>query len=116
LKKSTSKLPADPRLTPPEGLSDAAASWWRRLIDQYAIDDDAGLLLLETAMRAMSRMEGATAAIAQDGATILDRFGQPKPHPLLAAERDARGQMLQALKLLNLSVEPLGAIGRPSGS
>ncbi len=46
----------------------------------------------------------------------IDRFVQRKPHPLLAAERDARAQMLAALKALNLDLEPLKDRGRPPGS
>jgi glutathione S-transferase len=47
---------------------------------------------------------------------MADRFGQPKPHPLLATERDARAQFLAALKALNLDLEPLrDRVGRPGG-
>jgi hypothetical protein len=46
-----------------------------------------------------------------------DRFGQLRAHPAVAIERDARDQMLRALKLLNLDIEPLrGRVGRPAGS
>jgi hypothetical protein len=45
-----------------------------------------------------------------------DRFDVMKPHPLLAAERDARSQFLQGLKSLNLDLEPLrDRPGRPPG-
>lgn len=62
------------------------------------------------------RLRLAQEAIQRDGMTILDRFGQRKAHPLLPAERDARSQMLAALKALNLDVEPLhDRPGRPAG-
>lgn len=100
----------------PPHLSADARRWWRQLIQEYGIDDPAGLLLLQTGMEAFDRMKAAQAEIARDGQTIADRFGQPKPHPLLATERDARAQLLAALKSLNLDLEPLrDGPGRPPG-
>jgi P27 family predicted phage terminase small subunit len=102
--------------SPPKGLSTAAKAWWKRLASEYGIDDDAGLLLLQTGLEAFDRMRGAQEAIQRDGMTVLDRFGQRKAHPLLPAERDARAQMLAALRALNLDVEPLhDRPGRPAG-
>ena len=67
-------------------------------------------------MEAFDRMKLAAAEIARDGQTIIDRFEQPKPHPLLATERDSRSQLLMALKSLNLDLEPLrDGPGRPGG-
>jgi len=102
LKKSA----MNPRRTAPKGLSTAAKDWWKRLVSQYELDDDAGRLLLETAMQAFDRMRECQAAIERDGPMVRDRFDQRKAHPLLPAERDARAQMLAALKALNLDVEP----------
>jgi len=114
---SLQKIPAmTTAKSPPKGLSTQSKALWKRLASEYAIDDDAGLLLLETAMEARDRMRGAQEAIERDGMTVLDRFGQRKAHPLLPAERDARSQMLAALKALNLDVEPLhDRPGRPAG-
>jgi len=92
----------------PAHLSNAAKTWWRRIVREYAVDDQAGCLLLQTALEAFDRMKGAQAQITTEGATVRDRFGQTKPHPLLTVERDARAQMLMALKQLNLDVEPEG--------
>lgn len=102
--------------SPPRGLSTEAKAWWKRLASEYGIEDDAGLLLLQTGLEAFDRMRIAQAAISRDGMTVLDRFGQRKAHPLLPAERDARAQMLAALRALNLDVEPLhDRPGRPAG-
>ncbi|HET8555487.1 MAG TPA: P27 family phage terminase small subunit [Rhodanobacteraceae bacterium] len=72
-------------------------------------------MLLQTALEAHDRMKSCQAAINRDGESLSDRFGQVKPHPLLAAERDARSAMIQALKSLNLDIETTQPIGRPSG-
>lgn len=103
--------------TPPKQLSREAKAWWRKLSDEYCLDDEAGKLLLQTALEAFDRMRQAQGVISEGGPTIKDRFEQMKAHPLLTVERDARSQMIQALKSLNLDVEPLrDAPGRPPGS
>jgi len=100
----------------PAHLSDEAQRWWASLTSEYQIDDEAGRLLLQTSLEAFDRMRECQAAISQDGAVVRDRFQQAKSHPALAAERDARSQMLQAFKQLNLDVEPLrDGPGRPPG-
>jgi len=99
---------------PPAGLSPAAKSWWKKLIAEYEIEDQAGLLILETAMRAMDRMAMASALVDQHGAVTVDKFGQLKANPACAVERDSRAAMLTALKNLNLDLEPIGKPGRPA--
>ena len=68
-------------------------------------------------MHAYDRAEAARALLERDGITILDRWGQVKPHPAAAIERDARSGLLAALRALNLDVEPLrDRAGRPPTS
>jgi P27 family predicted phage terminase small subunit len=101
LKNSTPK--------PPDHLSPEAAAWWDRLASEYGIGsdgDEAGVLLLQTAMEAFDRMRACQASIDAEGVQVRDRFQQVKPHPLLPAERDSRAQMLAALKALHLDVTP----------
>ncbi len=101
---------------PPETLSPAAAGWWERLRKEYALDDEAALLLLETALVAFDRMTAARELIEAEGLTFRDRWGQVKGHPATTIERDSRAGMLAALKALNLDIEPLrDAPGRPGG-
>ena len=84
-------------------------------MEEYEITDPAGNLMLQTALEAFDRMRGAQQAIADDGATIKDRFGQLRAHPMVTVERDARAAMLAALRALNLDLEPLrDRIGRPA--
>jgi phage terminase small subunit len=103
-------------MKPPAHLSAAAKRWYRDMSSEYGIADRGGLSLLRAAAEAFDRAEGARKSIEADGAAIRDRWGQLKPHPLLAAERDARAQLIQALRALNLDVEPVHeGRGRPSG-
>lgn len=100
----------------PKHLSTEARGWWVKLADEYGIDDEAGLMLLQTGLEAFDRMRECQKAIKTDGPMIKDRFEQPKAHPLLSVERDSRAQMLAALKALNLDLEPLrDGPGRPGG-
>ncbi len=100
----------------PKNLSSEAKSLWRKLAGEYAIDDEGGRLILATVCESFDRMREAQQQIRKDGLVQVDRFGQPKPHPAAVIERDSRAGMLQALKSLNLDVEPLNAgPGRPGG-
>ena len=80
-------------------------------MEEYAIEDQAGVLLLNTAMETFDRMRGAQRAIKRDGLVVYDKWGQAKAHPLLTVERDSRSQMLASLKALNLD---LRTIERPT--
>lgn len=101
---------------PPKGLSAEAKRRWRAIQTEYRIADSAGLQVLTTYAEAFDRMRSAQQRIDKDGATYVDRFGQVKAHPLLPVERDARAAMLNALKCLNLDLEPLhDRPGRPGG-
>ena len=109
MKKSEHKAPAT--------LSTEARRWWARLLDEYGIDDPAGLLLLQTSLEAFDRMKDAQKRIKKDGAIIKDRFDQLRAHPAITTERDGRAQMLMAMKSLNLDIEPLrDGPGRPGGN
>jgi phage terminase small subunit len=100
---------------PPRGLSAEARSWWQRLSGDYEISDAAGLLLLETALRAFDRVLEARRVLKADGPLVRDRFRQLKPHPALAVERDAALVLLKCLRELHLDLEPVLPIGRPPG-
>src|SRR5690349_11714667 len=106
------KSPTSPK--PPAGLSAEARTLWRSLTAEYLIEDRAGLLLLETAMRAHDRMQAAATLIAKHGVCVADRWGQLRSNPATMVERDSRAAMLSALKALHLDLEPVRATpGRP---
>lgn len=105
------------RSAAPEHLSAEARDWWHRITTEYSLDDDAGRLLLQTALEAFDRMRECQRQIEQDGLCIRGSTRQQRSHPLLQVERDSRSQMLQALKSLNLDLEPLrDRPGRPVGA
>lgn len=87
----------------PKHLKVDARRMWQRLQADYVLDDAAGLALLQAACESFQRAEDARATIDKAGAVLSDRFGQLKAHPACAIERDARGQMIAALRALRLS-------------
>ena len=89
---------------------------WSDLIREYGIDDPAGLKLLQSSCESYDLIQQCLQAIRDDGLMMETETGQKKPHPLLPTMRDARSSMLQALKSLNLDLEPLREKpGRPGG-
>lgn len=103
-------------LKAPAHLSKEAAGIWKKLSDEYDIQDAGGLEILRAGLEAFDRAQAARVLIEKVGLVIKDRFGAVKPNPLIACERDARSAYLQALKQLQLDLEPLNAnVGRPPG-
>jgi P27 family predicted phage terminase small subunit len=100
----------------PAHLSTESKRIWKKIFSEYPFEDEAGCLILQTALEAKDRLEEARKIINKEGMQVVDRFGQLKPHPLLTAERDSRAQFLAGLKALNLDLEPLrDHPGRPGG-
>ena len=87
---------------PPADLEPPEAELWGSIVGQFVIDTDAALELLGTAMRARARMRRCAEQIGRDGETVKDRWGVPRAHPLLVAERGARDSYLAAMRVLNL--------------
>jgi hypothetical protein len=101
---------------PPVHLGKPGRALWRAVQVDFGVDDAGGLALLTAACEARDRAEGAREQIAIDGMMFRDSKGNPRPHPLLAVERDARAATVSALKALQLDAEPLLAQpGRPAG-
>jgi P27 family predicted phage terminase small subunit len=104
------------RLRTPAHLKPSGAKLWRDLVDEYSIQDAAGLALIATAAEALDRMKAAQAAIAEHGEVVSDRYGGVRLNPACGLEKDARNGLLAALKALNLDLEPLrDGPGRPPG-
>jgi P27 family predicted phage terminase small subunit len=94
-----SKPPAPPRHLPPH-----ERDLWKRIVSAFAFSDPASCALLAVALEAHVRCRTAREAIDADGASVRDRFGQLRAHPLTNVERDARTAFLQAMRSLNLDL------------
>lgn len=99
----------------PDHLRTDGRALYRRIAGEYAITDAGGVAVLIQACEALDRLRDAQQIIKRDGPEVRDRFGQQRPHPMLAVEKDCRAAYMAALKQLNLDLEPLRDIGRPGG-
>lgn len=88
----------------PKHLKAVEADMWRKIVSEHKFDDIASLALLRTALESHQRARMCREAVDKDGMTSRDRFGNIRPHPLLATERDARAAFLQAVRSLNLDI------------
>jgi hypothetical protein len=116
LKNQTAKnlaafqLLRQPLPKPPKTLGRAGRALWNAMQESYRITDPAGLLLLETVCRSE---DTAQQMREQVGTSFLI---EGKPNPLLSAIRDVESTKRNALKQLNLDLEPLhDHPGRPPG-
>jgi len=91
------------KITAPKHLKAPAKRLWNQLCADFCIDDSAGLALLEAACSSFQRCKEARELVEREGLTTADRFGQLRPHPGIAIERDARGQMIAAFRALKLA-------------
>jgi phage terminase small subunit len=85
---------------PPDDLTPEARAIWLSLQEEYDIVDGADLRNLEVAARCWDLERRCMRQALQDGLVNVDRYGQKRPHPMLSCARDARGQLLTALRQL----------------
>jgi len=94
----------------PPNLSKPAQDFWRSITEKYEVSSP-DLVLLTQACRAMDRAEQCRRAVDKEGVSQLDRYGNRKPHPLVAEERQQRDLVRRAIATLNFEVEEADADG-----
>ena len=82
-------------------LTDPSVAWLRDLEAAYDLGPHERKLALSAA-EALDRSRGARERLEKDGVLLKDRFGQLRPHPAVAIERDARAQFTRIVCALNL--------------
>jgi phage terminase small subunit len=90
---------------PPSHLSDAGRRFWLDVTADFDLEPHQEKLLL-VACDALDRANQARLVVDAQGLMVDDRYGSPKPHPLIAVERDARVVFMRALRELALEEEP----------
>ena len=100
-----------PKLQPKPGTPSAPSyleapekALWREVLAVFDFSDAASMAMLSTAMESHQRARRCRERIQTDGEALPDRWGQLKPHPLLAAERDARAAFIACMKALHLDL------------
>lgn len=100
----------DPR-QPPAYLGDEEKATWKRLMDEYDLQDAPALVLLEQLCRNLQLVRESREIVEAEGKMVSG-----KEHPLIKVWRDAEKQATIALKALHFDVEPLrDKPGRPPG-
>jgi phage terminase small subunit len=88
---------------PPEHLSDRAKALWRSVVPRRAKSPER-LAMVQTALEALDRADGARLAIAEQGLTTVTKTtGTIHLNPLAGLEREARAQFLSAWTALHFS-------------
>jgi phage terminase small subunit len=89
----------------PAHLAPSTAAWWRAVVADYELAEHHERLLT-LAGEAWDRAVEAREAIAEYGTFFTDRFGQPRVHPGVAVERDARLAFTRLVRELALDGDP----------
>jgi P27 family predicted phage terminase small subunit len=87
----------------PKHLSPTTRAWWREVCETFSLEGH-HLKLLTLACEALDRALEARAIIDRDGAFYKNRFGEPRAHPAVGVERDARLAFARLLRELALDV------------
>jgi hypothetical protein len=99
---STRRERKDP--APPKHLQLPERRLWASILRENVIEGEAALSILKSTLEAHQRARLCREQVDREGSTYLDRFEQPKPHPLLAAERDARASFVAGMRALRLDM------------
>jgi phage terminase small subunit len=107
-------MTAKRRPKPPPHLAEATRTWWKSVVEGYALEPH-HLRLLQLAGEAWDRAQQARTVIENTGLTYQNRFGDPVLRPEVAVERDSRLAFARLVRELDLDVEePVSAQrGRP---
>jgi len=93
---------------PPAHLEAATAAWFATVVADYELEPH-HRRLLTLAAEAWDRATQAREQLARDGITFHDQNGNPRVHPCVAVERDARLAFARLIRELDLDAETLPA-------
>jgi phage terminase small subunit len=91
---------------PPKILGSEGRKLWRGVLKEYEISECHDLKRLAEAAHCCDRIDEARKEIDIQGPYFVDRFGQPKPHPAFAVEKDNKILLCRILRELNLDTPP----------
>jgi P27 family predicted phage terminase small subunit len=97
----------------PKHLRPETRKWWEQVAEDYACESH-HLRLLTLAAEAWDRATEAREAIAASGAYYTSKAGEPRAHPAIAVERDARIAFARLVRELSLTTDnPSEPYSRP---
>jgi P27 family predicted phage terminase small subunit len=90
---------------PPKSLGKTGRQFWQSVLESYLLEDAHHLRLLENACTSLDRAAAARDAIAADGVTTKNRFGEIVAHPAVNIERQSMNAFRQNVRELGLDLE-----------
>ena len=97
---------------PPKHLTPETATWWSSVMDEFELEEH-HVRLLTLACEAYDAAKDARKVLQNEGKVFVDRFGQPKPRPEVATQRDSAISFARLLRDLDLDVDMIAARSRP---
>ena len=91
------------RRVAPQELSKGSQELWRAVVYEWALEPFHEETLTQ-ALLCLDRANEARRVLNRDGLTVIDRFDQVKPHPLLNVERLNRLAYARLLRELGLDL------------
>jgi phage terminase small subunit len=82
-------------------LKPETAAWWRSVVRDFELEEHHERLLT-LAGEAWDRAEEARKVTEREGSYYVNRFSEPRSHPAVTVERDARAQFARILRELDL--------------
>jgi hypothetical protein len=95
----------EPESGAPEGLSERSQALWRSVTEGWELEDHHRELLIE-ACHTLDRIDQCRRLLDAEGVCYADRWGRPRVHPLVDAERRARALFKDLMRSLDLRPEP----------
>jgi P27 family predicted phage terminase small subunit len=89
----------------PADLTPESADWFARIVREYQVCDEPGVLHLTQALRAYDRANQARETLANEGLMVKDRLGNTRPHPAATIEVNSTRNFLSCMKALGLDME-----------
>jgi phage terminase small subunit len=91
------------RIVAPKHLSSRSKAIYRTVMEDYRLDrEPVATRVLCLALEASDRAEEARSVLAAEGVIYRNRFGEPRAHPMVAVERDARIAVARLFRELSL--------------
>jgi len=90
----------------PKHLQLQTRQWWMQVVRENELKES-HRRILTLAGEAWDRSAQARRVLEQDGLTYKDRFGQPRPRPEVAIEKDAKLLFARLLREIGVEDEQL---------
>lgn len=94
-----------PAIIPPAHLQARGKAWFSEVVAEWSFAQHE-LALVTAAAEMLDNAEVARVKLLKDGRTLIDRFGQVKPHPSVDDERQSLLAFVRIRRELALDCDP----------